>query len=43
MNMIILYFAWADQRDKVYFIFHEVARLLYAMAMKTICLSIAHS
>ena len=23
MNIIILYFAWADQRDKVYFIFHE--------------------
>ena len=22
----ILYFAWADQRDKVHFIFHKVAR-----------------
>ena len=25
----ILYFAWADQRDKVYLIFHKVARVLY--------------
>ena len=25
----ILYFAWADQRDKVCFIFHKVARVLY--------------
>ena len=25
----ILYFAWVDQRDKVCFIFHKVARVLY--------------
>ena len=25
----ILYFAWTDQRDRVCFIFHEVARVLY--------------
>ena len=28
-SIIILYFVWADQRDKVYFIFHKVARVLY--------------
>ena len=26
---IILYFAWADQRDQAYFIFHRVTRALY--------------
>ena len=29
MHIILLYFAWVDERDRVCFIFHKVARVLY--------------
>ena len=29
IDQVILFFAWANQRDKVCFIFHKVAKVLY--------------